>query len=50
MPSLWWVDPQKDAELRRALGDDSATLPVGETEVRYWIEYGEREKATAAKQ
>ncbi len=50
IPSLWWVDPQKEAELRRALGDNSAKLPVGETEVRYWIEYGEREKAAAAKQ
>jgi microcin C transport system substrate-binding protein len=50
VPSLWWLDPQKDAALRRVLGDDSATLPVGETEVRYWIEYGKREKATAAKQ
>ena len=50
IPSLWWIDPQKDAELRRALGDDSVTLPVGETEVRYWMQYDEREKAAAAKQ
>jgi microcin C transport system substrate-binding protein len=46
--SLWWLDPQKDADLRRALGDNAVTLPVGETEVRYWPEYGEREKAAAA--
>lgn len=50
MPSLWWLDPKKDAELRRALGDNSVNLPVGETEVRYWTEYGEREKAAAARQ
>jgi microcin C transport system substrate-binding protein len=50
MPSLWWVDPQKDAELRRALGDNSVNLPVGTTEVRYWTEYGEREKAAATAQ
>jgi microcin C transport system substrate-binding protein len=50
IPTLWWVDPQKDAELRRALGDDSVSLPVGTTEVRYWPEYGEREKAAATAQ
>lgn len=48
IPSLWWVDPQKDAALRAAMGDNSAKLPVGETEVRYWVQYGEREKAAAA--
>jgi microcin C transport system substrate-binding protein len=47
IPSLWWIDPQKDADLRRAMGDNAATLPVGETEVRYWPQYGEREKAAA---
>ncbi len=47
IPTLWWVDPQKEAELRRALGDDSVKLPVGETDVRYWPEYGAREKTTA---
>lgn len=48
IPSLWWIDPQKEAELRRALGDNSAKLPVGETEVRYWIEFGKRQNAAAA--
>jgi microcin C transport system substrate-binding protein len=43
--SLWWVDPQKEAELRRAMGDDSVKLPVGETEVRYWTEYAAKEAA-----
>jgi len=46
--SLWWVDPKKDADLKRAMGDDSVKLPVGETEVRYWQQFGEREKASAA--
>jgi microcin C transport system substrate-binding protein len=50
MTSFWWVDPQKEAELRRALGDNSINLPVGTTEVRYWSEYGEREKAAAISQ
>jgi microcin C transport system substrate-binding protein len=48
IPTLWWLDPKKDADLRRALGDESVNLPVGQTEVRYWVEYGEREKAAAA--
>jgi microcin C transport system substrate-binding protein len=47
--NLWWIDPKKDAELKRAMGDDSVKLPVGETEVRYWQQYDEREKAAAAK-
>ena len=47
IPSLWWVDPEKEAGLRKAMGDNSATLPVGDTEVRYWPQYGEREKAAA---
>ena len=47
IPSLWWVDPQKETDLRRAMGDDSVKLPVGETDVRYWPQYGEREKAAA---
>ena len=33
IPSLWWIDAQKEAEVRRAMGDDAAKLPVGETEV-----------------
>ena len=45
--STWWIDPQKDADLRRAMGDNSAKLTVGETEVRYWQQYAEREKAAA---
>jgi microcin C transport system substrate-binding protein len=48
MVTMWWIDAQRDAELKRALGDDSVSLPVGATEVRYWPEYGAREKAAAA--
>jgi microcin C transport system substrate-binding protein len=50
IPSLWWIDPQKDADLRKAMGDNQVKLPVGQTEVRYWPQYGEREKAAAASQ
>ena len=46
--SVWWVDPQKDADLKRAMGDNTVKLTVGETDSRYWLQYGEREKAAAA--
>ena len=46
--STWWIDPQREAELRKAMGDNSMKLPVGETEVQYWRQFAEREKAAAA--
>jgi microcin C transport system substrate-binding protein len=39
IPTLWWIDPAKDAALKRAMGDNNAKLPVGETEVHYWDVY-----------
>ncbi|MGE3955844.1 MAG: extracellular solute-binding protein [Vicinamibacterales bacterium] len=45
--STWWVDPQRAEALRKAMGDNAVSLPVGETEVRYWQQFGEREKAAA---
>ncbi|MFN7917191.1 MAG: extracellular solute-binding protein [Vicinamibacterales bacterium] len=48
IPTLWWADPQKEADLRKAMGDNSMKLPVGQTEVPYWKQFGEREKAAAA--
>jgi microcin C transport system substrate-binding protein len=44
LPTLWWIDAQKDADLRRALGDNSVSLPVGDTDVRYWPDYAARER------
>jgi microcin C transport system substrate-binding protein len=38
--SLWYVDPQKQAAMERAIADPSITLPQGEVEVRYWKEEG----------
>src|SRR4029079_12325370 len=32
LPSLWWVDPQKQADLNKALADPSIKLPVGPLE------------------
>ena len=34
--SLWWVDPEKERELAQAARDNSAKLPVGPAEIRYW--------------
>jgi microcin C transport system substrate-binding protein len=39
MPELWWVDPERDARLRQAMGSASMTLDAGQTDVRYWDEY-----------
>lgn len=36
---LWWYDPQKNADLQDAIKDAKKTLPVGETENRYWQEW-----------
>jgi len=42
IPSLWWRDPQKDAELGRAMGNPSDKMPVGATDSRHWQEYAQR--------
>jgi microcin C transport system substrate-binding protein len=42
MISLWWIDPERERQLMRAMGDASVKLPVGETEVRYWQEYAKK--------
>ncbi len=41
-PSLWWVDPQKEAALTRAMGDASLKLPVGATDDRFWEQYSQQ--------
>jgi microcin C transport system substrate-binding protein len=38
IPSLWWIDPQKDARLAAAARDPALRIEVGPTEVRYWSE------------
>ncbi|OFW03676.1 MAG: hypothetical protein A3I61_01875 [Acidobacteria bacterium RIFCSPLOWO2_02_FULL_68_18] len=43
IPSLWWIDPQKQQQLTAAMRDESIRLAVGETEVHYWQEYARRE-------
>ena len=38
-PTLWWIDPQKEQRLRRAMSDPSVKFDVGPVENRYWLEY-----------
>jgi microcin C transport system substrate-binding protein len=47
-PSVWWIDAEKQAQLGKAMADASLTMPVGETEVRYWTEFARREAAPDA--
>lgn len=43
VPSLWWIDQQKETELTRAMGDASAKMTVGATDARFWQQYGQRQ-------
>jgi microcin C transport system substrate-binding protein len=42
MVALWWIDPQKEAQIKRAMADASVTMPAGQTEVRYWEDYAKK--------
>ena len=46
--SLWWIDPQKEAALAKAMADSAVQLPIGQTEVRYWQEYAKQRGAEGA--
>jgi microcin C transport system substrate-binding protein len=39
---LWWIDPDKQSQLTRAMADSAGKLPVGQTEVRYWTDYAKQ--------
>ena len=43
IPSLWWFDPQNNAQLEQAMRDPSKKLEVGPTEDRYWLEFAKTE-------
>jgi microcin C transport system substrate-binding protein len=36
IPSVWWRDPQKEAQLAQGRRDNAVKLTVGATEVRPW--------------
>ena len=45
---LWWIDPQKQQQLNRAMTDPSVKLDIGMTDVRYWPDFDRRRGSSAA--
>jgi hypothetical protein len=43
---MWWFDPNKNAQLQKALRDPSVKLEVGPTDNRYWLDYGKTEQVS----
>jgi microcin C transport system substrate-binding protein len=41
--TMWWIDPNKNAQLEEAMRDPSKKLPVGETEDKYWLNFAKAE-------
>ena len=39
---LWWIDPEREQQLNRAMADPSVKLQIGPLDVRYWQEYAKR--------
>ncbi len=42
--SMWWVDPQKNADLEAAMRDPSKKLAVGPLEDKYWLDFQRTEE------
>ena len=40
-PSLWWIDPPKDAALKQAMASNGK-LPVGAVDDTYWVDYAKQ--------
>jgi microcin C transport system substrate-binding protein len=38
-PTLWWIDPQREQQLQRAMSDSSIKFDVTPVEKKYWLEY-----------
>lgn len=43
VPSLWWIDPQKEAQVARGMNDTSVKMAVEPVEARYWEQYAQRQ-------
>jgi microcin C transport system substrate-binding protein len=41
--TLWWFDPARSSQLEAALRSPTATMDVGQTDDRYWLEYAQLE-------
>jgi len=39
-PTLWWIDPQKEQQLKRAMADPSIKFETGAPDKHYWTDYG----------
>ena len=44
VPGLWWIDPEKEAALKKAMGTNGK-LPVGAVDDYYWLEYAKQHPA-----
>ena len=42
LPTLWWIDPDKNQKLEQALKDPSVNLGEGPADDRYWLEYSKK--------
>jgi microcin C transport system substrate-binding protein len=42
MPSLWWIDPQREQRLGQAIADSSVKLPIEPIDILYWPQYDQR--------
>jgi microcin C transport system substrate-binding protein len=41
-PTIWWIDPQKQQQLNRALTDPSVKFDAGPVDRRYWLDYSQK--------
>ncbi|HEY7446709.1 MAG TPA: extracellular solute-binding protein [Vicinamibacterales bacterium] len=51
VPTLWWIDREKETQVARGINDTTVKMAVGTTEARYWQQYAQRQgvrQATAA--
>ena len=44
VPSLWWIDVDKEKKLQQAMKDTSMKLDVGKTEEKYWLDFSKVEE------
>jgi microcin C transport system substrate-binding protein len=42
---MWWNDPEKTAQLKRAMADSSVKMPTEPVENRYWKEFAKKQGA-----
>jgi microcin C transport system substrate-binding protein len=48
VPSLWWIDREKEAQIARGMNDTSVKMAVGATDARYWQQFAQRPEARQA--